>query len=193
MSIPYNYPKTPLLVDCETLTTTIPMPIVEEPGMWKKFTEHVKKSIYGTLEYKRWVKAMKLNDAPVVCCIEPQLTHSIDLHHHPITLIDYVRIALSYMEHNEIAYTSASIVDMVLRWHYEGIVCYCYLNRSSHDEFHDEHSIDIPEEAIHGDMLKLINHPVLSFMGPDVKANFMLYCPKFYNDHRSFFDNDCRS
>ena len=144
---------------------SIPVNLVSEENIANKFMENTKALIRSSIEYKHWVKWFKQRWTPVVCSVSDNTT-TIEVHHHPLTLEDYVDIALSFIYDNGLTYSTFLISDMVMRWHYKEIVGACYMSKTYHMRFHEKHDIVIPEDCIQWD--------IDSFMNDDIIKDFKL-------------------
>lgn len=139
---------------------TIPISLISEENMAHKFMENTKASIRSSIEYKKWVKAFKENYNPVVCSVSDN-TVTIEVHHHPFTLEDYVELALAIIYNNHLTYTTHLIADLVMRWHFMDYVGACYMSKTYHKRYHDEHDIVINEDCIYGNVKGFLNDELI--------------------------------
>lgn len=167
--------------DCDAFT--IPVNLLAEEKMPNKFMENIKTLIRGSLEYKQWTKWFKQQYNPVMCSVSDN-TQTIEIHHHPFTLEDYVDIALSYLYNNHVMYTTMLIADLVMRWHYMNIVGACYMCKTYHMRFHEDHDVIIPEECIYGNMEAFLKDPIISqYVNSYLLDKLSNYCPQFCKEH----------
>ena len=174
--------------DKDNAISQIPFDFLSEENGAKKFKESVKKvSIRGSIEYKHWVKWFKECYNPVECCLSHH-TVTIQVHHHPLVLEDYFDMALYFLYSNKITYTSGLITDLVMRWHYQGIVPACYLSKTEHENWHENHDKTIPEECIYGDLEGLLTDPITSqLLNQSHYSKIITYMPEFYKSHKELF------
>ena len=163
---------------------TIPVNLISEERMANKFMENIKAIIRSSMEYKQWVKWFKMQYNPVICAVSDN-TQTIEVHHHPFTLEDYVDIAISFLYNNGMMFTASLVSDMVLRWHYMDIVGACYMSKTYHMRFHEDHDVVIPEESVYGNMTRLLMDPIISqHMNHYLLDKLANYCPSFYQNHK---------
>lgn len=163
---------------------SIPINLISEENMAHRFMENIKALIRSSLEYKLWVKWFKNEYGPPICSVSDNTT-TIEIHHHPLTLEDYVDIALSFIYKNNLTYSSPLIADLVMRWHYMGIVGACFMSKTYHMRFHEDHDISIPENSIHGDFKTFFTDPIISnHITSYMIDKFVNYCPVFCNENQ---------
>jgi hypothetical protein len=173
----------------ENQTTTFRIPLVFEgnPKLFKSFLLQVKRIIRTSVEYNQWKQWIHGMFGPGVCAVSQNIA-AIEVHHHPLTLEDYIYIALSYFDRHEYAYTSMLVADIVMRWHYEHIVGAVFLSTTYHERFHEFHDVVIPESSIHCDFEKLFSNEIIrAHMEPAHLAKFEIYCPGFTATHAELF------
>lgn len=173
--------------DSEDSTISIPFRFTSEQRGKDNFIKNTKDAIYNSIEYKRWVKWNKQFYGPPICCISNN-TVTIEVHHHPLVLEDYVWIALGFLHDLHIQYTANIIADLVLRWHYEGIVCTCFVCKTEHKNFHDNHDKVIPEDAIHGDIYGYLTDDIIKqYINDYHLTKIYNYMPEFAKEHSELF------
>ena len=174
--------------DEDNYSYSIPISLISEENIAHKFTENIKASIRSSIEYKQWVKWFKERYSPVICSVSDNTT-TIEVHHHPLTLEDYVDIALAFIYNNNLVYTSHLIADMVMRWHYANMVGACFMSKTYHMRFHENHDISIPEECIHWDIIKFLNDPIISqYSNEYINEKIVTYMPRFAKENSSYFN-----
>lgn len=185
----YRYPITIREVESLTTVCTLPPCFDEEAGpkAYQKWRQSIKKLIYGSVEYKTWVKCKKDNEG-IPFCVVSNIPNLVELHHYPCFLIDYIDTCINYFDSNNMTITSLAIADCVLRLHYDDIVCYTFLTKSFHDKFHETGDIIIPDEAVRGDLYKLMTHPIMKYMSNYSKGKIGLYFPKFVEEYPELFE-----
>lgn len=167
---------------------SIPFSFVGENKGADDFKKSCKFIIRNSIEYKNWVKWFKDNYGPPICCISNH-TVTIEVHHHPLVLEDYFDIALSYIYNHKLTYTTALVADLILRWHYDQKVCGCFLSKTEHKNFHDNHDKIIPEESIYGNLKDFILDPIArEYINEYHLSKIMNYMPDFYQKNKDLFD-----
>ena len=170
-------------------TFTIPINLISEEKMATRFMENIKALIRSSIEYKQWVKWFKQQYNPIMCAVSDN-TQTIEVHHHPFTLEDYVDIAIAFLYNNGMTFTAPLISDMVMRWHYMNIVGACYMSKTYHMRFHEDHDIVIPEEAIYGNIDQFLIDPIISqHLNNHLLDKLANYCPQFYKNHINLIDS----
>ncbi len=165
----------------------IPPAFEGNPKLFKSFLLQVKRFVRTSLEYSQWKQWIHAMFGPPVCAVSQNIA-AIEVHHHPLTLEDYVYIALSYFDNNKYSYTSMLVADLVMRWHYEHIVGAVFMSATYHERFHEFHDVEIPEDAIHCDYEKLFQNDIIRMhMEPEHLAKFEMYCPSFVSSHTELF------
>jgi len=123
------------------------------------FTRSVERMIRTSEEYKRWLRFVhgalttdfmcyKTGDEPDFCKIE--------LHHHPITLYDYVQIALFNTNH----YTTYAIAQEVMSWHFKNWVGFIPLSRTEHEKYHNGY-FSIPIDLVEGNWMAFVERKTI--------------------------------
>lgn len=164
----------------ETSEYLIPYSFVSEENAAHKFMENLKANIRSSVEYKRWVKWFKEEYTPVICSVSDNNV-TIEVHHHPFTLEDYVEIALAVIYNNHLTYTTFLVADLVMRWHYMNYVGACFMSKTYHMRFHDEHDIIIPEDCIHGKMTNFLNDSLVKpYISEYLIDKLSIYMPELY-------------
>lgn len=176
--------------DEDNTEARLPYDFLSEEGGAKKFKESTKKvSIRNCIEYKCWVKWFHKRYGPPICCLSAH-TVTIQVHHHPLTLEDYYDMAIAFIHNNNLKYTSGLISDLVMRWHYKQIVPGCFLSKTEHDNWHDNHNKFIPEECVYGNLEGLLTDPITSKLITEYHySKIITYMPEFYQKHKELFEN----
>ena len=157
------------------------------------FKENTKSAIRNSVEYKNWVRYFRDRYAPPVCCLSGN-TETIEVHHHPLTLEDYFDIALEFVYRNGLQFTSTLVADIVLRWHYSGVIGACFLCKTEHVAWHKNHEKFIPEEEVHGDILNLRKDFIISsYLNEYHISKIAEYMPRLYCDNKEYFGSTKRS
>lgn len=166
---------------------SIPINLVSEEKMADRFIENIKSTIRNSLEYKNWVKWFKFRYTPIICSVSDN-TETIEVHHHPLTLEDYVDFALSFIYDNNLTYTTFLVADLVMRWHYKSMVAGCYMSKTFHMRFHKHHDIVIPEECIQWDIDSFMNDEIIKpYINDYILSKICNYMPKLVNRRQDLF------
>ena len=182
--------ETPLGIPSYDFECSIPMPIETEPKLWKKFIHGCSSMIYGSMEYKRYVKTKKMDEG-IPCCVKCGETITIELHHHPLRLEDYVYSTLNYLQKKNIAFSSLMIADLVLRMHYKDIIGYTFLCKTHHDKFHESNNVIIPESEIHGNFDLIMKDDIMmNNLSDQAKARLVEYAPEFSEKFDIFVEEE---
>ena len=166
---------------------SIPISLVSEVNMADKFIENLKHLIRNSIEYKQWVKWFKGRYTPIVCSVTDN-TKTIEVHHHPLTLEDYVHMALAFIYKNKLTYTTFLVADIVMRWHFQQKVGACYMCKTYHDRFHDEKDVIIPEHCIHWDYENFMDDFIIKQCIDDyILGKIVMYMPQLVKDNPTIF------
>ena len=173
----------------ENNSYSIPYSLVQEKNAVNKFYESIKHCIRHSIEYTNWVKWFHERYAPAICCVSHH-AKTIEVHHHPLVLEDYINFALAYIFDNNLSYTSNLIADIVLRWHYANCVGGCFLCKTCHVTFHDEHTVTIPENEIHWNFNNFINDKYLAqyVKDIDITTKIVNYMPSLISKYSNVFN-----
>lgn len=129
---------------------------------YKKFVNVTKSIIRKTVEYNTWVNYIKYSLGYNYCSFTREVSSevTIDLHHHPISLENIVRMVIDKMLITEGKVTTLDVAKHVLKLHYDNNVGYILLARTIHEKFHNGF-LKIPIEFVHGNWTYLLeNYPV---------------------------------
>ncbi len=119
-----------------------------------RFIKHVERLIRTSPEYKRWIHfvhgALGTN---YICYLTGVSSNecNIELHHHPISLYQYVQIILNNAE----SFTSYSIAEKVMSLHFENKVGFIPLSKTSHELYHNNY-LKIPIELVEGNWERIL-------------------------------------
>ena len=135
---------------------------VEEMRWLKKLANFIRKSP----EYATWSKQLKDHLGLSVCSFTKEDSReggaTVDLHHHPLTLVDICTIVLDYLmekyQGDRTRVNSFLIGEHVMRLHYEMKVGIVPLLKSLHEKYHNE-PFPIPMEWVIGDWKVLLSPP----------------------------------
>jgi len=121
----------------------------------KKFIKEVEKIIRKSPEYDRWIRFVHGSlGSGFVCYLTGHISDecNIELHHYPITLFNYVQIAMYNLDN----YTSFDLAKQVMYWHFENKIGFIPLSKSVHEMFHNNY-LKIPIDIVEGDWESLLN------------------------------------
>jgi hypothetical protein len=71
----------------------------------------------------------------------------IEIHHHPLTLYDYVSIAIDEMSRD--GFTAFSVAEKVLEYHFRNYVGFIPLSSTEHQKYHAK-ALYIPMDIVEG-------------------------------------------
>ena len=131
----------------------------------QKFIEQIKKIIRGSKEYRDYIQFLKdhmdLNKCAFFQNINGEKTSrgkvSIELHHEPFTLQDYVDVVIEKYLDNGTELNSLLIADEVIELHYENKVGLVPLSKTMHEVIHNSNKILIPLNMVYGEYSKFLD------------------------------------
>lgn len=126
----------------------------------RKFIKHVERIIRASLEYRDYISFLKenmnLNQCIFFQGVTSQKTEgkrgriSIEMHHEPFTLYEYVEVVLKKYMDEGIPVSALLIADEVLELHYSNLVGLVPLSKTMHQIVHDSPKITIPLTMCYG-------------------------------------------
>lgn len=120
-----------------------------------KFTRDVERMIRTSQEYKKWINfvhgALGTNYVCYLTGISADECH-IELHHHPISLFQYIQIILNNAED----FTTYSVAEKVMSLHFENKVGFVPLSKTSHELYHNKY-LKIPINIVEGNWEKILD------------------------------------
>lgn len=150
--------------DIKNLTPFLTLPEFYDEEDEYKFYEKVANFIRHSIEYKNWIKLLR-EELNLTKCLFTEESRDkgvkIDLHHHPFTLSDIVKVVTRKImreNSNKKDITSFIIADEVIRLHYEMKVGIVPLTSDLHHKFHTT-QFPIPCEFIIGDWKAIVKEP----------------------------------
>lgn len=131
----------------------------------QKFIEQIKKIVRGSKEYRDYIQFLKdhmdLNKCAFFQNINGEKTSrgkvSIELHHEPFTLQDYVDVVIEKYLDNGTELNSLLIADEVIGLHYENKVGLVPLSKTMHEVVHSSDKILIPLNMVYGEYSKFLD------------------------------------
>ncbi len=138
----------------------LPKDVFFNPKEERKFLQCVKSMVRTSYEYKEWVKFVKFNVGLDTCSFTGE--HSgevtIELHHHPISMGNIIKIIYDAMSNNTniTVIQSTEIVKSVLDLHKQNKIGYVLLVTTLHEKFHNGF-LQIPMEYVNGNWNTLLS------------------------------------
>lgn len=114
-----------------------------------KFVSNCKKLVRSSLEYSTWVSFIKHEKNLCQYTHESNNVLTVDLHHHPYSLENIVKIVLQKQIQVNNKTTTLDVAKEVLQLHYDNKVGYILLIKSLHEKFHNGY-LKIPIEIVNG-------------------------------------------
>lgn len=132
-----------------------------------KFIKRTERTIRSSLEYKDYIKFLKehvdLDSCIFFKNVSISSAHgsrskiSIEMHHEPFTLYDYVEVVLNkFMDEGQPA-NDLLIADEVMRLHYENEVGLVPLSKTMHQVVHNSPKLLVPLNVVYGDYASFID------------------------------------
>jgi len=127
--------------------------------VYKKFVKSCKTIIRQSIEYKDWVKYIKFSLGYDYCSMTKESAHEVtlDLHHHPFSLENIVKLVIDRLLTERGKVTSFDVSKYVMQLHYDNNIGYVLLVKTLHEKFHNGF-LDIPIELVHGNWKYLVEN-----------------------------------
>lgn len=138
----------------------LPTDLTCDPTEYKNGLKYIKSIVRNSREYKNWVKYVHARYGPAICCVSGNVA-AIEVHHHPLTMEDYVDIGLSWCKANSISTTPFIVADIIIRLHYLDQVPAAFVSSTYHERYHKFRDVTIPPSAIFGNYIELMNNPII--------------------------------
>ena len=125
-----------------------------------RFIDRVEKIIRSSLEYKDYINFLKEHMDLNKCAFYQRVCQekknnrsriSIELHHEPFTLFDYVATVLDKFIYEGREPDMLLIADEVLELHYSNKVGLIPLSKTIHQVYHNSSKLKIPLNMVYGD------------------------------------------
>lgn len=126
-----------------------------------RYIERIKKIIRSSTEYRDYIQYLKehvnLNHCIFFQNITSEKTNgkrgriSIEIHHEPFTLHDYVNTVLTKYQDEGIPLNDLLIADEVLKLHYENKVGLVPLSKTMHEVVHNSLKLLVPLNTVYGE------------------------------------------
>lgn len=118
-----------------------------------KFVRDVERMIRTSQEYKKWINFVHGTLGTNYICYLTGVSAdecNIELHHHPISLFQYIQIVLNNAED----FTTFSIAEKVMSLHFDNKIGFVPLSKTSHELYHNKY-LKIPIDIVEGDWEKI--------------------------------------
>lgn len=127
--------------------------ILEEKEI-KQYVRDVERMVRTSKEYKKWLEFIHgVLGSQFVCYKtgETPETCKIQVHHHPITLFEYVAICMQ----NSNKFDTFQLAEEVMSLHYSNFVGFIPLCTTVHEKYHNQ-VLTIPIDIIEGDWYNFV-------------------------------------
>lgn len=132
-----------------------------------KYIKRVEKIIRASTEYRDYITFLKDHVDLNKCVFFQNVTSdkgankrgrvSIELHHEPFTLYDYVDVVLRKFQDTGVPINDLLIADEVLELHYSNMVGLVPLSKTMHEVVHNSTKIFVPLNMIYGDYSQFLD------------------------------------
>lgn len=152
MSVPIRHIKIKMP---ERMDYTVSLKTDREKNKFIKRTERI---IRSSLEYKDYIRYLKENVGLDHCIFFKNVTNgsstrkkiSIEMHHEPFTLYDYVEVVLNKFIDDGLPINDLMIADEVMNLHYENKVGLVPLSKTAHQIVHNSSKLLVPLTMVYG-------------------------------------------
>lgn len=132
-----------------------------------KYIKRVEKIIRASTEYRDYITFLKDHVDLNKCVFFQNVTSdkgtnkrgrvSIELHHEPFTLYDYVDVVLRKFQDTGVPINDLLIADEVLELHYSNMVGLVPLSKTMHEVVHNSTKIFVPLNMVYGDYSQFLD------------------------------------
>ena len=136
---------------------------ISTPKARRKFIERVKKIVRSSMEYRDYIQFLKENVGLDSCVFWKNVTGgdkhkriSIQMHHEPFTLEDYVNVVLTKYEEEGLPLNDLLIADEVLELHYENLVGLVPVSKTAHQLIHNTEKLFVPLNMVYGNYAEFL-------------------------------------
>lgn len=157
--------KTTIKDNIKLMSITAPEPMeyyvnIETDKDRKKYVFQIEKIVRSSLEYKDYINFLKENLDLNKCIFFQNVTSdktnrrskvSIELHHEPFTLFDYVNTVVTKYQTEGLPLNALNIADEVLELHYANKVGLVPLSKTMHEVIHNSTKLLVPLNMCYGD------------------------------------------
>lgn len=127
-----------------------------------KFIQRCERHIRGSKEYKDYIQYLKQNVDMTRCAFYNAVSNdnakhvSIEIHHAPFTLYDYVKLVVERYEDEDEELNELLVADEIMGMHYENLIGLVPLSKTLHEMVHNSDKIFVPLSMIYGDYRKVL-------------------------------------
>lgn len=123
----------------------------EDDKQEKKFINKVKSMIRSSIEYQYWRDYIKEVNDQNRCILtdESGQAVTIELHHHPLSLENIIKLVLYKNYQEDISFNSFEVQNEIIMYHYQNIIGYVPLVSTLHEKFHNGF-LDLPINFVQG-------------------------------------------
>ena len=125
-----------------------------------KYIKRIEKIVRSSQEYKDYIQFLKEHLDLNKCIFFQNITSekgegrrgkiTIELHHEPFTLYDYVNVVLSRYQSDGLPLNDLLIADEVLELHYSNQVGLVPLSKTMHQVIHNSNKLLVPINMVYG-------------------------------------------
>lgn len=129
-----------------------------------KYIDRIEKIIRSSMEYKDYIAFLKENVGLDSCIFFQNVSNaqkrsriSVEMHHEPFTLYDYVDVVLSKYQDEGLPINDLDIADEVMKLHYENKVGLVPVSKTAHQMVHNSDKLWIPLNMCYGNYSKFLD------------------------------------
>lgn len=134
-----------------------------------KYISRIEKIVRRSLEYRAYIQYLKENMDLDQCIFFQNITSdkksgnskrgkiSIELHHEPFTLYDYVNTVVTKYQTEGLPLNDLMIADEILKLHYENKVGLVPLSKTMHEVIHKSTKLIVPLNMVYGEYSQFLN------------------------------------
>lgn len=140
---------------------------IETAKLKNKYIKRVEKIIRSSQEYRDYIQFLKEHLDLNKCIFFQNVTSekgtgkrgrvSIELHHEPFTLYDYVSVVVARFEEEGLPLNDLLIADEVLELHYANQVGLVPLSKTMHQVIHNSDKLLIPLNMVYGNYSEFLD------------------------------------
>ncbi len=134
------------------------------------FIKNVKRMVRNSNEYRTWVDYVKISMGYNKCFLSDESLGEVtlELHHHPISLENVIRIIVDTKLTTRQKFTSFEIAEEIIKLHYEFKIGFVILVTTLHEKFHNGF-LPIGLDVVKGDWKSLLNDTIY-YIDEDIKT-----------------------
>lgn len=134
------------------------VPVPEKANERDKLVKRIERVVRSSMEYRDYIQFLKSNVGLDKCIFFQNITQnggknkriSIELHHEPFTLYDYVNVVVQRFIDNGEPLNDLLIADEVLKLHYENAVGLVPVSKTAHQIIHNSDKLLVPLHMVYG-------------------------------------------